>query len=401
MKLCNLNKKAQGGNQAAILVIVIAVLLLLFILSISPEERDRLLNDDDPTNGNGDPAFPGAATLFRANPGQIPYQPRDERIHEFAPFNLVADVKAEKIHTKNSLSIKNSAFERIEETLTFTTNEDITSNVLLNFNVEGASGALIIKINGETIFNSRLERGSSPPIHIPSSLLREQNTITFQVSGPGAAFWRYNYYDLRNINIYADIVDLTRSETTQVFNVEKEEVEELKTSELRYLPTCRQGNAKDMRIQINGLQIFSGTPDCEIFNTIPIPKNYLNEGINDISFRIREGSVLIDRARIQNKLEEPEKLIYFFEVRDKYFDIIDDDYELKDNYEAMLDLTFPDVTQKRVDLIVNGKPMNFNTARLRETRNLKVFLQPGTNSIQIEPRSPVTITEIRVRIREK
>jgi hypothetical protein len=88
-------------------------------------------------------------------------------------------------------------------------------------------------------------------------------------------------------------------------------------------------------------------------------------------------------------------------MQDRYFNFIQDEYVMKNNYESMLDITFPNNDQKRFEVIINGKPINFNTARLRETRNMQLFLQPGTNSIQIKPQSELTITEIRIRIREK
>ena len=394
-------KKAQSGNQAAILVIIIAVVLLLFILSISPEERDKLL--DGGTGGvNGqDPAFPDSVTLFRANPGRIQYMPQNERLHEFAPFSLNADRRGELIHTRNSIYLKNSAFEKITETITFTASPELTNNVLLNFNVQQSSGALIIRLNGQTIFNAPIPQGNAPPISIAASTLQQQNTLTFEVSGPGAAFWRYNYYSLSDINIYGDVLDLTRSEAKQVFNIDRQEANEMETSTLRYLPACTQGNVKGLMIEVNNFQIFNGIPDCEIFNTMPIPKQYLFEGVNEIKFQIREGQVLIDRARILNTLDEPDTITYYFEVRDRYFHLIDDNYQLKPEYESMLDITFPNTMQKRFELLINGKPITFNTARLRETRNLQVFLEPGTNSIQIHPKSPLEITEIRVRIREK
>ncbi|MFP4568033.1 MAG: hypothetical protein ACLFN8_03745 [Candidatus Woesearchaeota archaeon] len=396
-----LNKKqAQAGNSAAILVIIIAVLLILFILAISPEERDELLDGTEPNTGT-DPAFPNSITLFRANPGNIKYMPQNERLHEFAPFNIKADRQGGIIHTQNALYLKTSSFERITETITFQTTPNLTNNVLLNFNIERASGSLLIKLNGETIFNAPLQQGNAPPISIAASNLKPQNKLTFEVSGPGAAFWRYNQYSIKDINIYGDVLDLTQSKATQVFNIDRQEINELETSTLRYLPACRAGNIKEVRIELNNFQIFNGIPDCEIFNTIPIPTNYLIEGVNDISFQIREGQILVDRARILNTLDEPDITTYYFEVRDRYFTLNEDEYELSPMYEAMLDMTFPNTNQKRFELIINGKPINFNTARQRETRNLQLFLEPGTNSIEIHPKSPISITEIKVRIREK
>ncbi len=393
-------RNAQSGSQAAILVIIIAVLLVLFILSISPEQRAELLEEGD--NGdNGDATFPDSTTLFRANPGSIPYIAQNEKLHEFAPFSLNADMKGEIIHTKNSMYLKNSAFEKITDQITFKTSPDLTSNVLLNFNVVESSGSLIIKLNGEKIFNAPIPKGNSPPISIAASNLKSENILTFEVSSSGAAFWKYNYYEIKDINIYGDILDLTQSKTTQVFNIEQEEADEMETSTIRYLPTCNPKTIKDVTIQINEFQIFKGTPDCQIFNELPIPITYLHEGINDLTFQIGEGDILVDRVRILNTLDEPHKLLYYFEVKDKYFEISGDEYELKNNYETMLDIRFPNTNHKRFELIINGKPINFNTARLRETRNLKVFLEPGTNSIQINPKTEMEISEIRVRIREK
>lgn len=393
-------RNAQSGSNAAILVIIIVVLLILFILSISPEERNKLLEEEN-SDDNEDSTFPDSSTLFRANPGTIPYIAKNEKLHEFAPFNLKADKKGEIIHTQNSMDLKNSAFEKITDQITFKASPEITSNVLLNFNVEDSSGSLIIKLNGEVIFNAPITKGNSPPISIAAKNLKAENTLTFEVSGPGAAFWRYNYYEIKDINIYGDILDLTQSESTQVFRVDQEEADEIETSTIRYIPDCNLNNVKDLTINVNEFQIFKGIPDCEIFNEQPIPTNYLHEGINELTFKIGEGDILVDRARILNTLDEPHQLLYYFEVKDKYFEISEDEYELKNNYETMLDIRFPNTNHKRFELIINGKPINFNTARLKETRNLKMFLEPGTNSIQINPKTEMQISEIRVRIREK
>lgn len=393
-------RKAQAGNQAAILVIVIAVLLILFILSISPEEREKLLNNGD-NNNDADPTFPDSTMLIRVNPGLIKYTADTFPTHEFAPFHISADTSAKIISSMNALYIKNSAFEKIPEKIVFSADTEIKSNLLLNFNVERGTGSLLIKLNGLTIFNAPLSQGSSPPIHIPRSQLKNQNELEFFVSGPGLAFWRYNHYSISNLNIYADVLDLTRSKTTQLFSIDQEEAQRMKASTLRYLPSCNTDEVKDMNIKINGLQIFSGIPDCEIFGEIPVPIHYLKEGINEVSFEIRQGRVLIDRARIQNTLEEHERKLYYFEVKDTYFNIVNDDYELKPQYESMLDMKFPDTKAKRFEIVINGKPINFNTARLRETRNMQMFIQPGTNSLEIVPRNEFSITEITIRIREK
>jgi hypothetical protein len=391
--------KAQAGNQAAILVIIIAVLLILFVLSLSPEERAKLL-DEAPTNGL-DPAFPDSITLIRAMPGHIRYVPDTEKIHELAPFNLNAERKGDILYTKSSIYLKNSAFEKITDTITFKATPQTTTNIILNFNVERSSGSLIIQLNDETIYNAPVKSGDSPVIHISPSQIKQENTLKFQVSGPGAAFWRYNEYTIRNLNIYGDILDLTRSKNTQVFNIGQREASELKEANLRYLPTCNQANIQNLRIHVNNLEIFTGIPDCNVFNTVQIPTNYLFEGVNDISFQIGEGRILIERARIQTSIDKPYTLTYYFEVRDAYFNFVNEAYELRPRYDAIMDLTFPNTEQKRFDVLINGKPISFNTARLRETRSMNLFLQPGTNSIQIIPKSEFTMTELRIRIRER
>jgi len=393
-------RKAQSGNKSAILVIIITALLILFILSISPEDREELLNNGNTPIGT-DPSFPDSINLIRANPGKINYQPQNEIIHEFAPFNIDASVKGELLHTKNSIYLKNAVFEKITDQIILKITPELTSNVLINFNVIKSSGSLIIKVNGETIFNAPIGPGNSPAISIARSSLKQENIIEFQVSSSGAAFWRYNYYQIENLNIYGDVIDLTKSKSTQSFNVNQKESNEVKTSTLRYLPTCNMQEIKDLKIKINNFEIFSGIPDCQVFNTILVPIQYLYEGINEITFQIDQGKILIDRASLTNNLQTYDLVTYYFEMQDKYFNVMGDDYVLRKNYDSMLDITFPNNDQKRFEILINGKPISFNTVRLRETRNTNLFLQPGTNSIQIKPQSELTITEIRIRIRER
>ena len=386
-----LSKKAQSGSQSAILIIIITVLLVLFILFLPPEDRDELLgNNQSSDNGGSGGSF--SSILLRENPGSLKYVSRSDREFQLSGFRINTVTSGELVTSRNNIYVKNSAFEKDFQTVNFNVNNLLTNNLLLSFNVQKSVGKLIIKFNGDKIFDGYLGIGSAPPLSIDSQLVDRQNVLEFSVSSPGVAFWRYNEYDLRDVKLFADVTDVTSSVNQQSFSLTSDEVGIMRTASSSYIPVCETRDIKNFEIKVNNYKVFSGKPDCDVYNTVNIPLEYLFEGTNNMYYGLEEGSILMERPLIVIKMESHRPLTYYFEVEEKYFDGDD----LKPNQEYNLELTFPDNEQKRFELLINGKVIGFNTARTKEQRLINHYLEPGTNSLQIRPLTDVTITQIRV-----
>ena len=61
------------------------------------------------------------------------------------------------------------------------------------------------------------------PISLKKSLLKEDNTLRFELNGVGAAFWRTNEYHFKNMQIVGDVTDLSGQEGQNTFTISNTE----------------------------------------------------------------------------------------------------------------------------------------------------------------------------------
>jgi hypothetical protein len=396
--MVKLNKSGQAGNGAAILLIVITVLIVLFILFLPPAERYNLLSNN--SNVPGTTASSAGVILLRETPLRLNYISDDEREYDLSSFTISTSVSGQVLTSRSSLYVKNSAFEKRAASLQFTATSGLTENILLSFNVVDAEGRLNIALNGETIFDSEIQAGNSPPITLDAEKIQESNELIFSVSGPGVAFWRYNEYTLQNVKITADVTDNSQSENTQTLLLTEQDLAYLKDARLRYNPVCsNQGSRLD--VSVNGMNVFSGVPDCGMYAYKPISSNLLFAGENKFVFRVNSGTILIDGIRLTSTFETDNNPIYYFEMEDANFTNPADpeDFALKSNYDVFMDLTFPNTDAKRFEIFINGKKIGFNTAKKLETRQIDNYVRPGTNSVEIRPLQDMTLTELKIRLK--
>jgi hypothetical protein len=397
--MVNLNKSGQAGNGAAIFLIIMTVLIVLYILFLPPAERYNLLSNNSGTTSTTSST---GQILLKESPEKLNYISDDQREYDFSSFTISTNVKGEVLTSRSSLYTKNSAFEKREESIQFSAKKDLTDNVLLSFNIEDAVGRLHITLNGETILDSELQKGNSPPITLDSEKIQESNELKFSVSSPGVAFWRYNEYTLKDIKITADVTDKSQSESVQTLLLSEDDLSYMKSAQLRYSPVCNLYEISNLEVSVNGVNVFKGIPDCGMYVYSPVSSNILFEGENKISFKVDKGSILIDRLRLTNTYEIDNNPIYYFEMEDANFTNPDDpeDYILNSNLDVFLDLTFPNTDAKRFEIFINGKKIGFNTAKKLETRQIDNYLRPGTNSVEIRPLQDMTMTEIKIRLKK-
>ncbi len=390
------NKFGQAGGNAAIVLIIITAVIVLYILFLPPADRENLLNNTSSSSSSNTTG----QILLRESPGKLVYISNDENDYDFPSFTVSTKVSGEIITSRSSLYVKNSAFEKKEETMQFNLNPVLTDNVLLSFNIDKMSGTLHVELNGETILDSEFQTGNSPPITLPKEKLKDTNTLTFSVSSPGVAFWTYNEYRISNLKITGDVMDRTQSENTQSLTLSDSDLSNLKSAQLRYAPVCNVGGASSLEVFFNSVSIFRGLPDCGVYNYAPISTQMLHVGSNEIKFTVDKGSIMIDNMRLSNKYETDNNPIYYFEMDDANFTNAQDpaNAQLISSRNAYVDLVFPNTEPKRFEIYINGKKIGFSTALRAETRQIDNYLRPGTNSVEIKPLTDVTITEIKIRL---
>jgi len=394
MRRCK-SRLAQSASNAGITVILIAVLIIVYILFISPQERAKLLGETPP---GGPGVIPSGAksTLFSQTPGRL-YPPSANMFEHTLPSFMVFTVtNAGELKRTESLYVKNSAFSDKSEELIFFYEPRTTSDVRLSFNVKKHDGRLIIWLNDYKIFDGEVREASPKPISLPKEYLKTKNSLVFQTSSPGAAFWRVNEYELENILISGKITDYSGALSEQHFSIADSEYEKLDKAVLEFLPDCPPREEGLVQILINNKVIYTGYPDCGVKTSIEVSKEFLKPGDNVLVATTNTGSFLIDMPKITTFLKEIAQPVFYFNVPNQLYDAM-----YYGEAGVVLTLRFTDATSiKRGTIDINGYKIYFETQDIGYQTFLDPeFLTPGPNSVKIMPQAdPMDIVELRADV---
>ena len=225
--------------------------------------------------------------------------------YDIPNVNIFETTNSKVLDTINPISVRNGWFDKRIKIVKFGISDlENTDNVVLSFSAPVRRGILSIKLNGGLIYEYDINSLNVEPIKLKKSLLREDNELEFSVSGVGAKFWRTNEYALENVKIIGDITDLSRQESQNVFTLTDTEYQNLEKAEIRFIPYCSSvANVGVLDVLINGINIFSGTPDCGLLNSYIVPPGVLNAGQNNIVFKTDKGNYLIDRIMVKINLK--------------------------------------------------------------------------------------------------
>ncbi len=329
-KIISKSKKGDepSAGSSAVMLAIIAAIIVLYLLSVPPAERQKLL-DGDSIDDNGVTATSGTTfeteTLIRENIGRLVTMPFSEKNHDMSAVTVSTQTNAEVIINKNSLYIRNSIFTKKFPTIEFEIDPDHSDNLKLSFNIEKASGVLMIYLNGQEIFAGEMKYTSPPAIELPSSALKEDNTLLFYLYRPTWAFWRINEYQLLDVNILGEIEDISNSAANIGFAITDIEYANIDQATLFFIPDCTISEVGKLNVYLNNRKVYSAIPDCGVQNYIILDTFDINSGKNSIGFRTEKGSYLIDQPRVKTKLKDQIFPVYYFDLKDKYF------YEEEDN----------------------------------------------------------------------
>jgi len=390
------SKLAQSASNAGITVILIAVLIIFYILFLSPQDRAELLGEPYPGGGGAGVVPQGVkAVLFSQSPGRI-YPPSANMVEHTIPSFMVFTVtNANELKRTASLYVKNSAFRDASEEIIFFFDKRTTSDVKLSFNVKKHSGRLIIWLNQYKVFEGEITEASPKPIALPEEYLQSKNRLLFQVSSPGAAFWRVNEYELENILISGKVTDYSGALSEQHFSIPEAEYENLEKAVLEFLPDCPPREEGLVQILINNRVIYTSYPDCGVKTSIEVSKEFLKPGDNVLVATTNTGSFLIDMPKIITFLKEITQPVFYFNIPDELYDGM-----YFGEAGLVLTLRFTDTTSvKRGTIDINGYKIYFETQDVAyQTFIDPEFLTPGPNSLKITPQEPLDVTELRVDV---
>lgn len=317
------NKRGQEtGAQAAFLIALIGVLIVFYILFLPPSARRELLESGSVTPTGGPESGlinPGEQkSLLTEQPGRVSYRSQDIIEHNMGSVNLYTKTEGSAIQEKNSLFAERSVFTDRPDNMTFTIDDPSNAkNILLNFIVAKGEGILSVRLNGNMVFSKQVTTTNIEPIKLLNVM--RNNILEFEVSSPGLAFWKRNQYILEKILVTADVTDITKQESKVRFIVTEEELENIETISLEYMPECKPASVGKLMIKMNDREIFNGIPDCGALNKAEFLPSRIEEGENEVTFSAVEGAYLIDRIKIKSRLKESRNPVYYFEIDKAYF----------------------------------------------------------------------------------
>lgn len=387
---------AQTGSQAGVVVILIAVAIVFYILFLSPQDRAELLGETPP-GGPGGSAPPGAkSVLFSSTPGRL-YPPSANMVEHTIPSFMVFTVtNADELKRTDSLYVKNSAFSDKKGELIFFFDPRTISDVKLSFNIKEHSGRLIIMLNEYKLFESEIKQASPKPINLPKEYLKAKNSLIFEVSSPGAAFWRFNEYELENVLVSGKVTDYSGALSEQHFSITEGEYENLELGLFEFLPDCPPREEGLVQILINNRVIYTSYPDCGVKTSIELSKEFLKLGDNVLVVTTNTGSFLIDMPKITTFLKESAQPVFYFNIPSNLYDAM---YFGENG--VVLTLRFADATSiKRGTVDVNGFKIYFEAQDIvYQTFLDPEFLIVGPNSVKIIPQAdPIDVVELRADV---
>src|SRR3989338_75155 len=388
-----MQKKSQGGANAAILVAIIATLIIVYIIFLPSAQRDRLL--ENKTGSKTSSEEESQDILLRVFPGTLSVTKGLESQKGIPDVFLVETTTAKEIKKINPFIVRNSLFDKRDSKMSFELEDpENTDNVLLSFTTKSRQGVLTIILNGAVIFESEITASSIEPIKLDKSNLQRSNTLEFSVSSVGLRFWTTNEYSFDNMGIIADITDTSRQESTNIFTLTDSEFKSIEKANLRFVPYCGAINDLGMLdIFVNNKKVFSSVPICDNLYRQSIPKSVLSEGENNIVFKTSRGSYSVEQIKVDLEFKEPVVKTYYFEISKDTFNSIR-------NGKKDLEITikFADSGTKRAKLDINGHAESIETDKAEFVKNIESKISEGNNFVRLEPFDDLEVVELRIEM---
>ena len=143
---------------------------------------------------------------------------------------------------------------------------------------------------------------------------------------------------------------------------------------------------------LNGNLLSAKVPDCESFEKTFIDPDDFIEGKNELLFSSEQGRYLIDRTAVKTTLRKAISPVYFFDINQSQFDLIDNN-----TINTSLSLKFIDDDEKKNAIIeVNQHRISLDTRQDAFSKNIDLFVNEGSNSIRITPERTLHVLELKV-----
>jgi hypothetical protein len=389
-------KRAQGGNSAATLVAVITLIVIVYVLFLPPSERQDLLGDSgsngNSNNDNHDSSSSANETLLLVHPGTLEFIDVKEYDHDIPTFSLASKTTSAVLKKITSLSVSKSVFDKKIYSASFDADLANADNIVLSLNIKEGEGIISIKLNNDEIYSGNPK--GTLTLQLDKANLKETNTIEFSVSSPGIKFWATNQYIVENLQIAADVTDVSGLESSGSFVVTSTEKDNLETSYARFFVDCLSTDIGKIDVLINEHNIYSSTVDCGSYQKIEFSPTYLLSGQNEIKFKTNIGSYLLDNMMVKTSLKDIVYPTYYFKITNDQFDDINHN---RRNVTLKIDFV-DDVEYKKGNIYLNGHITYLDQREINYTKNVDPFLKEGDNAFEIRPKTKLDILTLSVKM---
>jgi len=389
------SKAGQGGPNTGVLIGLIGLLIIIYILFLPAETRQELLTENTTNTTTGTEKT--YALLLDEQPEKLePSSIYDKYSdgHSISDVFIKVTRNAAVLKNINPFYVKNNIFGSSSKSVTFDIpNVDTTDNALLSFATSSHSGRLIIKLNGQEIYNSEVSSYNPNPIELPKELLANNtNTLEFSVSSPGIAFWRENSYDLLDIKITGYVTDLSMQSSKSSFDIASFERNNVEKYMLSFYVDCASTTTGKMSVEINDRNVAEFVPDCGSPLAFDLAPSYFVSGENDIAFSADAGRYSIQQIKIVPSFKDIQYPTYYFNIKNEEFIKI-----INETLKARMKIRFADSSHKEFNFRINNIIKRVDISNFEYTYEFpKEDLLQGNNALKIEPINTLEISELKV-----
>ena len=274
-------------------------------------------------------------------------------------------------------------FTEQSDELVFALTDPAQSDLVLSFQARTREGRLVIQLNGKVVFSEEMSGPTPNPIPLPKEYLKENNVLSFRVSGPGFAFWTRNKYLLEKVQVAGQFRNVRDLSASRNFIVHTDDLLNTKEVRLDFTPVCLvRKDQGSITLSVNDRVVSEGLPVCDSPQSVRFTSDKLVTGDNIIRAQAASGKYVLEPVKVTLLFKEPSQPSYFFDLNAARLTDI-----TSSSSTANLKLAFVDDSQHSLTIYVNGHAIHVDGTGQRFSYNVESFLQEGTNAVKVVPQS--------------
>jgi hypothetical protein len=212
-------------------------------------------------------------------------------------------------------------------------------------------GNLVVKWNGREIMNQNLGNGPQE-MFIEKEHVRGSNSLEVSVTGPGLFFWASSVYIIKNFNVNLDYGP-ARIIPFEMLSSEMEKFEKIELSSYA-------SGTGTLVIKVNGVQVFSGTPNGLMREDFTLFEAPVRPGQNILTLIDQTGTYTLRDTVFKVFITGDQS------VARHRFNMSDENYNFLANsiFHGKVDYYIENIARPgRVEIEVNGRQLGTSTPR--------------------------------------